>query len=38
VPLITSLFTVTSYGLAPQVLADHERFSSAATACQNPGQ
>jgi cytochrome P450 len=31
-PRITSLFTVTSHELAQQVLADHERFSSAATA------
>jgi cytochrome P450 len=31
-PRITSLFTVTSYELAQQVLTDHERFSSAATA------
>jgi cytochrome P450 len=31
-PLITSLFTVTSYELAQQVLTDHERFSSAANA------
>jgi cytochrome P450 len=31
-PPITSLFTVTSYELAQQILADHERFSSAATA------
>src|ERR1035438_7690542 len=31
-PRITSLFTVTSYELAQQVLTDHERFSSAANA------
>jgi len=31
-PLITSLFTVTSYELAQQVLTDHVRFSSAANA------
>jgi cytochrome P450 len=31
-PRITSLFTVTSYELAQQVLTDHQRFSSAATA------
>jgi cytochrome P450 len=31
-PQITSLFTVTSYELAQQVLTDHQRFSSAATA------
>jgi len=31
-PRITSLFTVTSYELARQVLTDHERFSSAANA------
>lgn len=31
-PRITSLFTVTSYELAQQVLTDHRRFSSAATA------
>jgi cytochrome P450 len=31
-PRITSLFTVTSHELAQQVLADHERFSSAANA------
>ena len=31
-PRITSLFTVTSYELAQQVLTDHVRFSSAANA------
>jgi cytochrome P450 len=31
-PRITSLFTVTSYQLAQQVLTDHVRFSSAANA------
>ena len=31
-PRITELFTVSSYELAQQVLTDHERFSSAATA------
>jgi cytochrome P450 len=31
-PLITSLFTVTSYELAQHVLTDHVRFSSAANA------
>jgi cytochrome P450 len=31
-PRITSLFTVTSHELAQQILTDHERFSSAATA------
>ncbi len=31
-PRITSLFTVTSHELAQQVLTDHQRFSSAATA------